>query len=487
LSLRRADSRFVLPTRPHSAVVLGKLDDWRAGLIAAGVEVSGPDDAAPAQVDLVVASSELAVEATRRRADLVIVEGGEAAPLEQAGYHVRRLLLRPRVEEPTLVIPLDQRLPAAYAARQWSVVDRRWKDWRSRGAAALLARGIFPARGPVIVATRQAGLPYLVEAARSLGLPREPEWVLTLGQGDPLSRNLFHLFAPGEVTPSWVLKFARVPGYAEPFDRDELGLTMAAKAGPPASDHVPRLLGRIELDGEYASVETAAVGKRLRELLQMPGRHARKLELIKRVADWIIELGLHTATPNSEIAAERQRLAVDVLPHWIGEEDAEDLLGGIAGCPAVLQHNDVGSWNVVATHDTFTVVDWESARRHGLPLWDLVYFMADALAVLDGSASPADRHTHTADLFRGDLPSSQLLFDLIRRAVVALEIRPEAVGPITTLCWLHHSLSHLERGARLDRLTPGGPRSIHGLELIAETWLADPALGPDWDAWRSRA
>jgi hypothetical protein len=482
LSLRRIDPRFTLPAAPKRAVVLGDLDEWRNGLPEVGVEVA---DAGTIRADLVVAPATLARAVAALEPTALIVEGRSDRILEAAGYDVRHFLPRPTLEEPSLLVPLEQPLAASYAVRHWSIVDRRWKRWRSRVAAALLERGrSIPWQPTLTVATRQAGAPYIVAAAaQQLQLPAPDQWVLTLGQGDALSRNVLHAFPPDDETPAWVVKFARVPGYAEPFDRDERGLGLAARAGEVVARRAPRLLGRFVVDSVHASVETAAVGIRLRELLQTPRSGDAARRLVDQVTGWILELGRATAEPPEALAEERRRLAEEVIPRWSAHGVTAALVSELPPLPAVTQHNDLGSWNVIVDGRSFTTLDWESARARGLPLWDLLYFLADALAVLDGAVRGEDRHEHTRRLFRGDLSSSEILFAWVRRAVAAFEVPHDSVGRIATLCWLHHSLSHVDRSDRRARLGDSSPPRAHGVERMAETWLSDPALGTSWVRW----
>jgi hypothetical protein len=327
------------------------------------------------------------------------------------------------------------------------------------------------------------GPSYLVQAAASLDLPRSLGWVLTFGQGDVLSRNVLHLFPPASATPAWVVKFARVRGSGESFDQDERGLGVAAAAGPVVSRRAPKLLARAVVDDRHASVETAAAGARLRERLQWPGRSDRR-RLVDDVAAWIVEAGVASAGSTETLAPERRRLRDEVVPHWRAHGASDDLVDSLPPLPAVVQHNDLGSWNVIVDERDFTVVDWESARAAGLPLWDLVYFLADALAVVDGATDGATRHEHTRRLFRGELAASEVLFAWIRRAVDALAIPADAVGPLTTLCWLDHSLSHVRRATRRRAAGDVMPPRPHGVERNAETWLADPLLGAGWAAWK---
>jgi hypothetical protein len=486
VSLHRVDPRFVLPHRVSRAVVLDGLEEWRAGLVSAGIEVSdGPSDHGPP--DLVVSPARLAAEARYMKARSIIVEGSRERPFRGADYQARRLLLRPTRDRPTLALPLDQPAPVSYALERWSVVDRRWKRARMRAARALVLRGLFPSWGsPVVtVATHAAGPPALVAAAGGLGVPSDVSWFLTFGQGDSLSRNAFQLFRAGSDQPEWVLKFARVAGYSERFDNDERGLQLAHAAGDAIAVHVPRLVGRFDVDGVHASLETAAAGRRLRDVLLTPGDRTVKLKLIERIGGWILEFGRLTQTSAEAMDAERERLRSDVVPRWSELGASSELVDELPPLPAVAQHNDLGTWNVVADNSDFVVVDWENAREAALPLWDLLYFLGNAFVLLDGSDAPDQLPARMMHLFAGEAPSSPLLFSWVRRAAEAAAVPPDAVGAIATLCWLSHSLSASAHNVDLATFTPRDPPRMHGLEGIAQEWMAHPALGPSWSVWRS--
>ena len=485
MSLHRVDPRFVLPHPVKRAVVLDGLEEWRVGLASAGIEVADTSGRVPP--DVVVSPARLADEARRTGARSIILEGSRERPFRGGEYHARRLLLRPRRERPTLALPLDQPAPVTYALERWSVVDRRWKMARARAAGVLVSRGMFPSwASPLItVATQTAGQPNLVAAAGELGVPSDASWFLTFGQGDSLSRNAFQLFRGGSDRPEWVLKFARVAGYSERFDNDERGLALARAAGDPIAARTPRLVGRFDVDGIHASLETAAAGRRLRDLLVTPGDRTAKVRLIERIAGWIQELGRLTRTSPEAMGAERTRLRNDVVPGWSELGPRPELVDDLPSLPAVAQHNDLGPWNVVAHNGEFVVVDWENVREAALPLWDLLYFLANAFVLLDGSDAPEQLPAGMARLFAGEAPSSPLLFSLVRRAAEAAAVPPESVGPIATLCWLSHSLSASAHNVDLATFTPQDPPRLHGLEGLAQAWMAHPALGPGWSSWRA--
>ena len=483
MSLHRVDPRFVLPHRVRHALVLDGLPEWEAGLASAGIDVSARSSEPP---DLAVAPARLAAAARASGARSIILEGSRARALNSADYRARRLLLRPSRRRPTLALPLDQPTAVAYALEHWSVVDRRWKQARARAARELASRGLFPSwASPVVTAATQGtGPPLFVGAARALGVPADASWFLTFGQGDALSRNAFQLFRAGHQQPEWVLKFARVAGYAQRFDNDERGLRLARDAGGAVAAHAPRLVGRFDVDGMHASLETFAAGRRLRDVLITPGERAGKLKLIERIAAWILELGGRTRASPDAMVRERDRLRADVVPSWVHLGAGPALVDDLPPLPAVAQHNDLGAWNVVAQDDDFVVLDWENVRPAGLPLWDLLYFLGNALVLLDGPYAPEELPARVASLFAGETPASTLLFSWVRRGAEAAAVPPDAIAAVATLCWLSHSLSAAEHNIDIATFTPEDPPRMHGLEGIAEAWMEHPALGPEWNALR---
>ncbi len=484
MSLGRVDSRFALPFPPRDAVVLGAVDGWADGLQRAGIDVLPRPRAG---VDLVVARRESVRDALALTPKAVVIQGEAGKRLRGTAFSSRRLMARPNRQEPALFLPLDQPRPCRYAIDAWSVADTEWKRARRAVARLVVPTGLRGLPQIVTVASSVSGPPYLIAAAADHGVPPDAGWVLTLGAGDDLSRNVFHLFPPQSPVPAWVLKFARVPRYREPFDRDERGLAAVARAAGIVAARAPRLLARFSAGGIEASIETAAVGKRLRESLVEPGGRNRKRELIESISSWIVDLGAATRRPPEAAREELARISRLVLPRYAAFGVRPEFVRRLTTVPGVLQHNDLGSWNIVVDGDEFVVLDWESAREIGLPLWDTIYFLADALALLDGAADGRTRHEHTTRLFRGELASSTLLFQLVGRSVRALGIPADAVGPLVALCWMHHAQSPVERAERLTRYADATPQRAHGTELNAVAWLSDPALGTEWPAWRRAA
>jgi hypothetical protein len=467
-SLRRAaDALFLLPARPTSVRLVGMPAAWERAIDLLGIERVGAEGVA----DAVVASAMPAAPTT------------SAAPILVTGRVGRRRAHRDRLERttslvrhgaagPRLVVPAGNPAVASYAFTRWTPaagLARRARNWT---VARALGAGLVPRSLTHTVLQHEAGEPFLVAAARGVGVDPSGGWFLSLGEGDDLQRGAFHLFGPGDTAPRWVVKTARVPGFHTSFDADERGLSMAHRS-PSATAHAPALLGRMTVGGLHASVETAATGRSLHAVLASSSPASRKLALVREVAAWLGDVASETIDEGPAADGERRRLRDEVLPAWGLDGEVADALDGV---PMVLQHNDVGPWNVMVD-DRFCLVDWESAR-YGFPLWDLVYFLGYALTLVDGHTGDE----HLLRLFRGDHPLTGELRALVGAHADRLQLTPDAVGPLVATTWLHHGLSHRRRTAALAATGARAPEH-GGLEAVAQRWAADAALGGRWDAW----
>jgi hypothetical protein len=481
--VRRSDVRFVLSEPVLRVATVGGGDPWSLAFGGAGLELVDLVACNAAEPpDLVAAPASAAAAAAASGAGAVVLEGrAPRAALEAAGYRVRHLVALPSAESPEVLVPADDGPVLRYVLRNWTVPRRRWKVARNRLLGRILPLGVAPGLAVLTVGERACGAPFLARAAAELGVPAGVRWFVAVSQGDALSRGVLHLFRPGEGEPTWVLKFARVPGYTYPVDRDRHGLELACRAGGTVAAHAPRFLGRLEVDGLHATLETAAVGQRLPSLLASSTARSSKLDAVAAVAGWAIDVMRETAAPADALAAERARLAAEVGPEW-GLDGG--VLERLSGVPAVLAHNDLGTWNIVSGREGFVALDWESAVEHGFPLWDLAYFLADASYQLDLGRLGLGRVEHFGRLFRGELARSGFVFDRIRDAAQALAIPADAVAPLVTLGWLSHGLSRVGRDIRLELHAPGMGASSDEFSRMARLWLDDPALGADWSRWR---
>ena len=429
----------------RTAAVLGAGRGWGDQLERAEVDVVGR----PEQADLVVASAASLAAALEAEPPAIIVEGGVVAPLRSAGYHVSRFLALAD-EIPGLLVPLDERRLARYA------LVRLRRPSSLRGRVRQLADGVLPRAAPVArsaaaiaVAERTPPDPFLVRAARRQLVPDAEGWLLAVNEARKRARDVFHLFAAGSSTPSWVIKFQRV---GDAVADDGHGLALAAAAGGEVAAHTPSFLGRFVEAGVPASVETAATGVPLNALLRAPLRRGRKVALIDGVAAWLSAVARRTGRP-AEGELERQFSEEDLVRVGL---DA-GARAGVGGLPAVLQHFDLAAPNVLVAGPSFTVVDWEHAR-FGLPLLDLLRLLETSLPLLDrvGDA-PGERTDYLASVFADSHPTSALVARWVREVAAASRADADVLGPLAVLAWLKL-----------------------GKETLLTAWLRHPRLGVGW-------
>lgn len=485
MSIQRVDPRFALPRPIRRAVVLGALGAWVEGLREAGIEAS-ESVTADAPPDLVVAPVGLASQAVSTGAEMIIVEGrGGERPLRRAGFDAFRLIPISSITAPRQLVRPDHPHAAVYGVEHGAIPTTRARSARNSVAKALLARRWFPDLIPAFtVGLRSKEPPFLLAEAEAFGVPRDGEWFLTLGGYDAFSRNAFHVFAAGRRSPGWVVKFARVPNHAEPFEQDERGFRLASAAGQAVGEHVPRILGRMEVGGLHASVEVAADGYILTDFLRRSIPRSEKTDVIELIATWILSFGANTSSGADTLRPERERLAGDLVPRWADYGVTRSLVDDLPDVTSVSQHGNIGAWNVITRGGgEFSVIDWECAREGGLPLWDLLIFLSDALSKLDGATGADARAAYLVRLFRGEEPSSLLLFRWVRRVVESLHVPGEAVGAIATLCWMEQGAEEASRRAEHARPDDVGAREEGHSERFARLWLTEPGLGPAWNAW----
>ena len=442
----RADARFLLARRARTALVLTDAAGWRDELEQAELEVVA-NSGRP--VDLIVARKQSLSTALAAGAPALIVEGDSAVALRSAGYAPSRFLVF-EDETPGLFVPLDDRRRARYALAQLrhagstlrrvrQAVDTRWPP------AAVVGR-----RTKVItVAERRPLHPFLVAAAEGSSIGSAAGWLLAVNEARSNARNVIYVFAPGEATPSWVVKFHRLTtGRGD----DEPGLSLAAAAGGAIAARVPESLGGFVAEGISATVETAAVGTPLHAVLRSRIGRRHRLDLISAVVNWLAELARRTAQRRPG-ELERQFAAADLARVGI----APDILDELREVPHVLQHFDLAPANVLVAGSDFTIVDWEHSR-HGLPLLDLMRLLQTSLPLLDGvGATQGERVVYLASVFAGEHATSPMVGRWIREVAAASEVSDALLGQLAILAWLKL-----------------------GKEDVLAAWLRDPRLGATW-------
>lgn len=466
----------MLPFDIEGSVKVEASPDWSRELETLGI---GDNGTGGAVLDLAVGGPSDLSRLLSRDANAILIEGGGGRLLKRAGYRVSVYVSFPDPQRPRLVVAPKHGRATVHALRTRINPSNRLKKMRRDAASAVLRHAIVPPILPRLsIGCRTGGDPFLVLAAQAeLGI-RGLGWYLVAGSGDALSRGVFFLFAPGSSAPDWVLKFSRVLGYDDPFRREESALRGARAVGRVVTAHAPWPVARVDVRGRAATLESAAQGQSLDGILHGRAKLSEKVALVSLVVDWLLELAHVSRAPTERLEGYWKRLRA-LADRGSEEYGIPITLPDTPFFEPVLQHNDLGPWNILSSQGSFVAVDWESSRRYGAPLWDLWYFLLHALPLLE-QVQEAELDTHVLRLLRGEAEWSHLFFRATLEAADGLGVKTQELGLLATLCWLHHSHSHPARKAALAAHVPGANARASVTARLPGIWLQDEGLGLRW-------
>ncbi|WP_139245673.1 phosphotransferase [Geodermatophilus amargosae] len=204
----------------------------------------------------------------------------------------------------------------------------------------------------------------------------------------------------------------------------------------------------------------------------MPAR-----EVLGQLADWLGEVAVRTAATvdwagighGDEVVALRGP-ATGLRP----------LLRGLTGVPSVLTHGDLASGHNVLVDGGGrpAVLDWETAREHGLPLLDLLPLLCSSLARNRVGGDLHREAAHVVDLATGRAPDSAWLLEQVARYARRLAIPRDEVGPLALLAWGHQASMRMVRDELLTAAgLPVTPWTSLG-ELVLDAWWQ--GVGRNW-------
>jgi thiamine kinase-like enzyme len=123
-----------------------------------------------------------------------------------------------------------------------------------------------------------------------------------------------------------------------------------------------------------------------------------------------------------------------------------DAIGAAGVLPAVFQHGDPGTWNILADIDrSVRFLDWEAADAHGVPLWDLFYFLRSFGVTVSRARGVEDALAAFRRQFLEETDLSRIQTEAIRRAREAIDLPVALVEPLFHTCWMHRAVKQASR------------------------------------------
>ena len=346
--------------------------------------------------------------------------------------------------------------------------------WRTALGLGLLRPVCLVARKPHTHHSTEGGLPAAVARgwnSLELGSPVESVSLILLADGAATTNKLVGFaFADGDRRPRLVAKLARVPEFEPAIEREAANLRAVQAGFPSAPRGIPRVLF---FDRDWSVVGETMLGGRPLDMLLDRKRYG---ELAVRVTDWLCELADQRRPARPEEWWDRLvARPLEFFARSFGAAGQAELgetrahLETLGTLPLVPEHRDCAPWNIHVDGEAGIVVhDWDSAEPRGLPLLDLVYFLACAAFCLDG-AFESERFEES---YRRSLDPATLtggVTSLCERAYVEhLGLDPRAVRPLRALCWLIHSCP--DQDSPMDALpaTPTAEQALSRLLLQEE-------------------
>lgn len=255
-----------------------------------------------------------------------------------------------------------------------------------------------------------------------------------------------------------VVKFARVPRAEAALNREAQVLS-ALQASRPKLAGLPRAHSKVWRVGVPALVESATHGRPLMSVLTIDTFP----RLAADVTTWLIELaGNGPTVARAAWSARLVQAPLETLSGSLngamveGELDAiRRAAGQLPNLPLVFENRDCSPWNAVLTPGAGpTLLNWDSAEPRGLPLLDLVYFLATSALVVENAVEVQRARAAYARLLNPATRTGRVAADCIKTYCAELGIAASAVPPLRLLTWILHTHSDF---LPLERDLPATP------------------------------
>ncbi len=328
-------------------------------------------------------------------------------------------------------------------------------------------------------------------AGAAVPAPAEPVVLITSGY-DSGSRAVLLPFAPGTRWPREVVKIARREEVRDATRQEHIRLLHLRERLPAkliAALPVPRAL--TETPRSTSASQDAARGPLMLVAgATWPRQPERAERDLREVAEWLAGLHVATAEPLAGgtagelwLLAPLSRLnALTDLPAPVVQlaQAAAETLDASNALPSVVQHYDVGPWNIVQGEGSFTLLDWEldsPAGRTGWgpPLVDFVYFANAWYSLATHRQDREGELQALLDAFDrgGSGWQGALLAAQVRAYLACTGLTTDAVRPLVVACWLERAVT---AWSRWDRLGEGTPdlKGLEYLSALAAAGFLDP-------------
>lgn len=291
---------------------------------------------------------------------------------------------------------------------------------------------------------------FVSEVAADAGIDiTSAPWALVAPGDYPSQKALMLVFDASGGAPSAVVKLSPDPRHADRLRNEAEALEHLAGLGVPEGT-VPSLLFAGRHAGRGVVGESWIGGNPFTAAATVNGPE------LGLAASWLQSLSVRTVEQRS--AADvgeavrdlfaRFRAVHALAPDEIAflDEQVHAIESHEGRIPVVLQHGDPGIWNLqLRTDGAVAFLDWESAERHGMPLWDLIHLQWSFGTWASRRAGERRRLAASMRHIASHTELHARFADQLAAAADAVALPPSLIGPLFYTAWMYRSLKEATR------------------------------------------
>jgi hypothetical protein len=219
--------------------------------------------------------------------------------------------------------------------------------------------------------------------------------------------------------------------------------------GAPALAGIPRLLF-FNRKGSFPAIgQTHLAGVPLYTVMQ-----PERLEpLARQAADWLVQLAGREPQPQEVYWGRLVAPVLDAFEQGYAVVGAAPLvefaraeLEKLGPLPPAVEHRDYSPWNIfLDPGGELVVLDWEGAEPDGLPLCDLVYFLAYWTFFADKSLDSGGAPDSYRQMLDPVSPAGSIANACTQAYCEEVGLPAESLRPLRLLTWLRHAVQERTR------------------------------------------
>jgi hypothetical protein len=333
-----------------------------------------------------------------------------------------------------------------------------------------LLKPLFDRRGVLLSNDSQAITHRLPEYLRHIALNNNVDlsafrWGYAARGRYRSQKLLYFLFEPMAEKPVYIIKMVRDTVFNARLERELNGLLLLQQRKLMPVGTLPEIVFSGHHHGLAIVGETVIEG----EPFEAQSKFNAACHYAKTAIDWLIELSARTVVPQPpvDMAASFQQLVNRFAEIYKPRSEHQDYLTALVERirenppPAVFQHGDPGTWNLLVTPGAkVAFLDWENATENGIPIWDLLYFLR-AYCVTAGQKSGNHGVLPAVEHYMIDRsPLSDFIVDAFQRYCQRVGLDAALVEPLFFMCWVFWAV---KQAALVEAV---GLQTAHYVQLV---------------------